>query len=204
MDDKTGIEKFTGNLATQTAFTAVAVSSGTILAALLPLLNNTLANERFKKRVEKELNEINAILLEQQEHLSSLSDNQFKLINEIVLTTLQTVDEEKLQYLKNSVKNTIAGKNENLDNATQLSRILRDISSKEIVFLIKNREYKYITFDENTKATEDLGLNPNSEDGVIATGLISLGLIIPGPDLWQGQKYIYSLLVKELVTIVLT
>jgi len=204
MDEETGLEKFTGNLTTEVALTAVAVSSGAILAALLPLLNNTLASGRFKKRVENSLNEINAMLIEQQEYINNINDNQFKLINEVVLTTLQTVDENKIRYLKSVVKNIITGQAGNLDNATQLSRIIRDISEKEIGFLIKNREYKYITFDENTKAAEDLGLNPNSEDGVIVTGLISLGLIIPGPDEWVGQKYIYSPLVKELVTLVLT
>lgn len=203
MDDETGLEKLTGNLLTETALTAIAVSSGAIHAALLPLLANTLASNRYKKRVENTLNDYNKILMQHEAALKNINDNQFKLINEIVLTNLQTVNEKKIEYLKTAVKNIISGQLDKSTHTTQLSRVIRDISAKEISFLINNRDYKYITFDPETTEEEDLGVDPITEDGTVATGLISLGLIIPGPDVWDGQKYIYSPLVRELIIAVL-
>ena len=96
------LEKVTGNLITESILTLTVAVSGIQVAALLPLLSNTLAEGRYKKRIQAFTDEINKTLKQYEQQLKNLSDGQYKLINETILAVLQTTNSNKLKYLKNT------------------------------------------------------------------------------------------------------
>lgn len=84
------LEKVSGSLLTEIGATTLAAYVGTPLAALLPVLSNSIANGRHRKRVEKALSEINQKFKEYEEQINNLTDSQYKIINEAILAILQT------------------------------------------------------------------------------------------------------------------
>lgn len=161
------IEKIAGHSAVESALTVVAALAGGPVAPLLPILAKSLASERQKERVEQCLRDIDEVLIAQGDAIKNLSDHQYKLINETVLTTLHTTNLEKLKYLRQVVKNTLNFK-ELLDaEAVVLSRVIRDISAEEIKFLLENFQNQRIqvgSLDENVPNT--LVVNLGGEAGV--------------------------------------
>jgi hypothetical protein len=197
------LEKVSGSLPTGAAATALATYVGTPLAALLPVLSQALASERHKKRVEKDLKDINRILTCHEDKLKELSDSQYKTINEIILTILQTTEQEKIEYLKTAVKNTF--KQDRLTNsvATLISRILRDITLDEITFLLRNAECSRIIFSGQPMNDRELSIDVHSKEGAIVSGLISLGLMVPGTATFDDiGRYQYSPLVSDVIDII--
>ena len=94
------LEKITGSLPVQGSLAVVAALSGGPLAALLPVLATTLASQRQAKRIEAAISQIQDALRGQEEYLEQMSDAQYKLINEAVLTILHTTDDNKIALLK--------------------------------------------------------------------------------------------------------
>ena len=144
-------EKVSGNLTTSLAVTAIGSITAGPLGAILGVLVNTLANGRYKQRVEGTLQELAVSFKELEKKIDSISDAQYKLINESLVTIHQTIEEEKLSYLKNSIYNAIALENITHHQASIISRIIRDISAREAKFLIErkfnNEEYASICLD---------------------------------------------------------
>jgi hypothetical protein len=202
MDKPTLIEKHAGSVVAQGALAALAAQVATPLAALLPVLANSLAAERHKKRVENALSEIDAQLREHSDVLQSLSDDQFKFVNEVVLAVLQTTEDEKLAYLKRAISNGLRT-DADLGYSAQLSRILRDIAAAEIRFLIENFQFERIVFDVEPGTDRGLRVNGGSSQEIAVTGLIALGLIVPaGSTIKTSGAYRFSLLVAKLVALV--
>lgn len=131
-------EKVTNSLVTSLGVTAVASYAAGPLGAILALLVNTLANDRYKIRVEETLNDIFKMLDEVSDKINQISDAQYKLINETLVTIHQTVEEEKLSFLKNAVRHTIDLESISHYEASIVSRVIRDISAREAKFLINN------------------------------------------------------------------
>lgn len=75
------LEKISGSLVTETALTGLAAYIGTPLAALLPVLNGSLASSRHAKRIENSLCEITEKLQEYEDKIKNISDSKYKLIN---------------------------------------------------------------------------------------------------------------------------
>ncbi len=197
------LEKVSGSLLTGTAATALAAYVGTPLSALLPVLSQALASERHKERVEKSLIDINQILVCHENKLKELSDSQYKIINEIILTIMQTTEQEKIEYLKTAVKNTFKHNKLNISIATLISRILRDITLDEITFLIRNAKYSYLIFSGQPKNDHELSIDVHSKECAIVSGLISLGLMVPGAATFEDiGRYQYSPLVSDVVGII--
>lgn len=197
------LEKVSGSLLTGAAATALATYIGTPLAALLPVLSQTLASERHKKRVEKALKDINQILTRHEDRLKELSDSQYKIINEIILTILQTTEQEKIEYLKLAVKNTFKQDKLTISVATLISRILRDITLDEITFLLRNAECSRIIFSGQPMNDRELSIDVHSKEGAIVSGLISLGLMVPGAATFDDiGRYQYSPLVSDVIDII--
>lgn len=186
----------------QGALAALAAQVATPLAALLPVLANSLAAERHKKRVDKTLGEIDAQLRAHSDVLQSLSDDKFKFVNEVVLAVLQTTEDEKLAYLKQAISNGLRT-DADLGYSAQLSRILRDIAAAEIRFLIENFQFERIVFDVEPGTDRGLRVNGGSSQEVAVTGLIALGLIVPaGSTIKTSGAYRFSPLVAKLVALV--
>ena len=198
----TFLEKACDNVVGQATLTGLAAFTGTPIAALLPVLSNSLASGRHKKRVEEALEKINKSLLRQEKQIKNISDAQYKIINETILTALQTTESSKILYLQNVITFCITSDISDTI-ASQLSRIIRDISSEEIIFLNQNIHYKRILFMEDTGFDLDLYIEPNSNESVIAAGLISLGLLIPStPTIDNIGSYVFSKVSKKLLEMV--
>lgn len=201
----TKIETIAGSHVTESGLTLVGVVSGVPLAALLPVLSNSLASGRHKKRVEEALAEISSTLDAQAEIVRNLTDSQYKLINEIVLTILQTTSAPKLKYLRNVVQNGLQMPELEHQEATVLSRIIRDISAEEVDFLVRNFSYKKIQLGITTSDSplpEVLRVSADGRDELIVSGLMSLGLVITaGPTIGDSGLFKFSSGVAKLIAL---
>ena len=150
----------------------------------------SLAAGRQQQRVEATLIAIQKTLTEHSEALFRISDEQYKLINEVVLAVLQTTQQEKLDYLRNAIRNSLSVPNFSAHEAVALSRIIRDISAEEAALLIRLFAFEGIQLVDE-KADKDpmstiFRLSPSSPDATQVTGLLSLGLLLPPQSSWGG------------------
>lgn len=205
--DPSALERTTGNVVTESALTLLAAVAGGPLAPLLPVLAKSLAAERQKARVEQALSEINQVLQNHEADIRALNDAQYKIINETVLALLQTTHTEKLKFLRYAVENVLTIPEILPDEAVILSRIVRDISAEEATFLIRTFSYAGIllfALKEGQKPTLDdvLFVDPKSKDSLIVSGLLALGLLVPGDTTYGGPNILrYSALVAKLIAL---
>ena len=186
MERKSTLEKLSDSLPAKITTTALAAFSGNPLAVFLPILTNTLAGSRHKERVEKAIIEIEKILKDHEEKIQYLSDAQYKIISETILTIFQTIDEAKLEYLKRAIKNSLLYSDISPHDAERISRIIRDISTAEAKFLIKSKSYEFFLVGNKTKnPKKTLRLERGSTEAKIVDGLASLGLLLIGGETWN-------------------
>lgn len=197
------LEKISVSLPAVSTATVLATYVGTPLAALLPVLSQAIASERHNKRVEKALEEIDLVLTQQEQRLKELSDSQYKLINEVILTVLQTTEQEKIEFLKTAIRNTLNQEQMPISTATLISRILRDITVDELLFLRKYSSISRIIFSGQPMNNQELLVDVHSTEGGIVSGLISLGLMVPGAATFDDVgRYQFSDLVRSVVEII--
>jgi len=184
------LEKAAGSLPVEVALTAIAAAAGTPLAALLPALGKSLASERQKQRVETTLREMNEVLLKHEAQLATLTDQQYKFINEAVLALLHTTNESKMGFLRNVVHNSLSASELPDQEAVFLSRVVRDISTEEAQFLIANFGYERIWLNESEPAENKrstLAVKPSTPSGQVALGLLTLGLLTTAEPTWDDS-----------------
>lgn len=175
------LERVAGSTTAEVAMTTIAALAGGVLAPFLPVLTNTLAASRQSKRVEQALEQISTLLTDQGDRLNKISDNQYKLVNEALLALLQTSDLAKIELLKSAIKNTINLDDESTFDSYQLSRLLRDISVQEVIFLREKFGVDRISLviQETKTPHSHLEIRIDTEDGRLAAGLMSLGILAP-------------------------
>lgn len=199
------LERIAGNVVAEAALTALAASVETPLAALLPVLGKSLAAERQKERVEATLREMNDVLEAHEQQLKELNDQQFKLVNEVLLTLLHTTSEGKMALLRNAVQNGLTATELPSQDAVFLSRIIRDISFEEACFLLHNFDYERIWLNESSyegEGRKTLVVKPSSPDGHIVLGLVTLGLITTAEPTYDDSGLLkYSPLVAKLIAL---
>lgn len=198
----TRLEKVAGSLPVEVTATVIAALAGGPLAAILPVLAKSLASERQKLRIENFLLEISRVLEAHEEMLRNVSDAQYKLINEAILAALQTTQAEKLALLKRAVRRSLDLKDLEFQEAVSLSRIIRDISVEEVMFVVNNCSYHGISVAAPGTPAEDgiLQVRPGSRDELLVSGLLSLGVLTPGqPTL--GQILGFSRITPKLVAL---
>ena len=184
------LEKAAGCLPTQAALTAIATVAGTPLAALLPVLGNSLAAERQRQRVEATLQEMNDVLVKHEALLATLTDQQYKFINEATLALLHTTNEHKMALLRNVVQNSLSASTLPDQEAVFLSRIIRDISAEEAEVLVANFAYERIWLNESNPADRErstLAVKPNTPSGQVVLGLCTLGLVAAAEPTWDDS-----------------
>lgn len=205
MKPKTKLEKVAGSLVTESALTILSVVTSSPLAALLPVLTKSLASERHRQRVEDALADISTVLECYSEVLRNLTDSQYKLINETVLTILQTTSLEKLKYLQNVVQNGLQAADLSQQDVTVLSRVIRDISAEEVDFLCRNFSYQRIQLgvtSGDVLSDTVLTVSAGGQDELLISGLISLGLIISaGPTMDDSGLLRFSNGVPKLIAL---
>ena len=201
----TAIEKIVGSLPAEAALTVVAAYAAGPLAALLPVLSNSLAAQRQQTRVEAALREIQQVLAEQQAKIRDLSDEQYKIINETVLALLHTTQVEKLMYLRRVVQNALTYRDVNPQEAVLLSRIVRDISSQETEFLLRAFAFNGVQITASTVQDEVnpnvFRVNPSSTEALSVSGLLSLGLLHSPETGWDGGTMRFTSIVAKLIAL---
>ena len=79
------------------------------------------------------------------------------------------------------------------------------MSAKEATFLIDYIHFDRIQLNETTSGSTTANVflaNPSSEDGMVVTGLISLGLLIPAEPTWDNSGFHrWSSTVRPLVAL---
>jgi hypothetical protein len=198
------LERASGSLATEAGLTVIGTIAGGALAPLLPILAKSLASARQQKRVEASLREISAILESHEQELLNLTDEQYKIINETVLTILQTTQDEKLKYLRAVIEKTLVESEILPEEASILSRIIRDISAEEIVFLQTACCYEGVTINESPQPQDEpmnkfLYVNPASQEALFVSGYLSLGLIVAGSPSWDFTPLRFTRIVASLL-----
>ena len=178
----TALERISGSALTEAAATAFAAHIGGPLVALLPVLGKSLASERQRKRVEQCLSEINTLLDQQAQAVRDLSDAQYKLINETILTLFHTTDSAKLKHLRAVVQNALSEPKLEPLEAAVLSRIVRDISAEEVAFLVRAYRYEAVrlTRTVETEESDVLKVLLSAPEARCVSGLISLGILASG------------------------
>ena len=199
------LEKAAGSLAVEATLTAVAAAAGTPLAALLPVLAKCLASDRQKQRVEATLRDMNEFLLKHETQLATLTDQQYKFINEAVLSLLHTTNESKMRFLRSVVQNGLFASELKDQEAIFLSRIIRDISAEEAQFIIANFSYERIWLNESDPGESQqstLAVRPSTPDGQVALGLLTLGLLTTAEPTWEESGLLrFTPLVAKLITL---
>lgn len=199
------IETVAGSLVTESVLTAVAVSAGTPIAALLPILSKSLAAERQKTRVESALTKIDEILQRHENLLATITDQQYKFINETILALLFTTSQEKMVMLGNVIENGLHAGHIPDQEAVFLSRIVRDISADEANFLLMNFSYDRIWLNETPQGETEINtltVSPTSADGHIVLGLVTLGLVVVAEPTWDDSGLLrYSPMVAKLIAL---
>ena len=206
-EKESGVERVAGSLVAQGAAAALAAYAGTMSAALLPVLASSLADGRHKARMEKQLRQITEELERVSEKVKNISDEGYKLINEMILTVLQTTDEKKLEYLRNAIVNGVSLEQMEHVDSYQLSRTIRDISAEELAFIIEYSGYDEIMMGTIVGAVQVKGRVFQLKEGSpllkLFTGLISLGVIVPkGSSADDLGRYVFSPLASTLANLV--
>lgn len=188
------LELFTGSPLSSAAVTALATHIGGPLAAVIPSLVGSLASCRHQERVAAAIADISECLSRQEEKIQNLTDEQYKLANELYLALLQTTHAAKIEYLKKAIKRTVDTPDIGAQEATVLSRTIRDISSEEVDFLTKIFHYKHIcmrTPDPNNTERDVYCIAHDGKESILVAGLIALGILIPGTITLSGGSNLY-------------
>ncbi|MFA6013469.1 MAG: hypothetical protein WC742_00250 [Gallionellaceae bacterium] len=186
------------------AFFAATTPYVPIAVMFLPILCDSFAQGRHQKRIEKAINDLNRELEVQRAIIDNLSDAQFKFINETILTFLQTMEEEKLAYLKHAIRVCVTASDMTHIEASVLSRIIRDISVDEIRLLTSNSGYGGIVIvrsdNETDYAQHHAMLQDTPANNTLVSGLISLGLVVLDDNVF-GNTYRFTPIVKKLLAL---
>lgn len=204
LNPPTALEKVADSAVTEAALTVVSVLEGGPLAPLLPILAKSLAAKRQTGRTETALAHIDAALRAHEGRLTALSDEKYKLVNEIVLAVLHTTSIEKLAYLQRAVLNALAMPDLLPQDAAVLGRVVRDISAEEAAFLIQNFRYERIklAIGEGEDQQRVLTVSPSSEEGIVVAGLISMGLLVFAGTTYDGSGLMrFSPVVAKLIAL---
>lgn len=198
------LERAAGHISTEVALTAVGALAGGPLAALLPVLGKSLAAERQKARVEAALHDIDQVLHSHADALRTLSDGQYKIVNEAILALLHTTSEEKMAHLRRVVRNALRMPKVASQESVVLSRIVRDISADEARFLVANFGFERVQVasadvDHKMKV---LNVKPGSSEALVVTGLVSLGLLEAAEPTWDESGLLrYSSVTAKLIAL---
>jgi hypothetical protein len=158
----------------------VAALTGGPLTALLPVLADTLASQRQSIRVTEALAQITTSLQALGDRLNVLTDPQYKVINETVLTLFQTTSEGKVALLRHVIRNTTLAPDLTDFEATALSRLVRDLSAEECEFIRKYFGYGRVALvTQETKVSDRaIEFRTDSREGSLVAGLTSLGVLM--------------------------
>lgn len=190
--------------ATAAAGAAVATMAATTLLPLLPILAKSLAAGRQERRIARNLAAIEQVLIQHDDKLERLSDEQYALINEIVLAAMGSTNDTKLAYLQNAVQNALALSELPPQEAVVLGRVVRDMSADEARFLMDHHSAERISIGgaDIASALNHYCVDPNSNEALCVYGLLSLGVLTPGEAMYDTMGMLgFSRLAPKLIAL---
>ncbi len=199
--EPTMLEKVVSSLPVKGAANTVAVLGATVtpFAAFIPFLVETLASGRQAQRLELMFQELTALMEENTERLKDITDDQYKVVNEAISAAFYTVDQDKIELLKRAASNAFLNPDVVAQLSDPLSRVIRDISTAEAVFVIRNFGYELIVVSGPPLGANTLVIKPNSTEEIILSGLINLGLLYSKKSRWDVVAFEWSPLVVKLI-----
>lgn len=143
--------------------------------------------------MEEELDKINTILSAHRHRLNTLTDPQYKLMNEIVLAILQNTEDEKVKYLRRAVAAGLECTEINHTIAAQVSRALRDMTAGELAFAVENVHKTIIIGPvSNGDGANEKIVDRYSDEMVYVSGLLGLGVLSPaGSTFDDAGRYVF-------------
>ncbi|MCW3479746.1 hypothetical protein OL229_09245 [Neisseriaceae bacterium JH1-16] len=118
---------------------------------------------------------------------TELSLRQLEMVAALVRTTTQTLDTEKLAYLRECLVNVCL--DSNLNNEEVAVRLIRDITTKEIAFLVATIKFGHITSSEQKAKEQGWYYIKDEDDSALATGLASLGLLFRRDAIYEWYRF---------------
>jgi hypothetical protein len=205
MDDVTPLEKITSNVAIKGAANTIAILGATItpLAAFVPFLVDTLASGRQGERLERMFAELNAITAAHSKKFKELSDDQYKVVNEAISAAFYTINQDKLDLLKRAAANALLDGEAVSQVSDALSRAIRDMSAAEAAFITQNFKYEMFIVTDDTEVMKGaMAIRPRSEEEIMLSGLINLGLLYSKAPRWDIVAFEWSPLVVKLIRLI--
>lgn len=205
MNEATSLEKFTSNIGIKGAANTVAVIGATItpLAAFVPFLVDALASGRQGERLERMFCELTAITTAHSEKLKNLSDDQYKIVSEVISAAFYTINQDKLDLLKRAAANALLDGEAVSQVSDALSRAIRDISASEASFIMQNFKYEMFIITNDTEVLDGaMAIRPRSNDEIILSGLLNLGLLYSKAPRWDIITFEWSPLVVKLIRLI--
>jgi anti-sigma28 factor (negative regulator of flagellin synthesis) len=174
--EKASDSPLTTGLAAITA-AALAPTPFGLLASLVPAFSGVPAARRFKRRIEEALADLNEFLQEQKAQLQILTDAQYEFVAATLQTLLETTDQEKIELLKNAIRNGIQEPFE-MSEAKMASRILRDLSYEEAKFAIAHISEGRFSIWDPPDAQGEFSVKPDTKERLLVAGLVSVGVLM--------------------------
>lgn len=202
MTEPTMLEKVISSLPVKGVANTVGILGATVtpFAAFIPFLVDTLASGRQAQRLELMFQELKALMEKNAERLKDLTDDQYKVVNEAISAAFYTVNQDKIELLKRAASNAFLNPDAVAQLSDPLSRVIRDISAAEAVFVVRNFGYELIVVSDGPPSGADtLVIKPNSTEEIILSGLINLGLLYSKKTRWNLVAFEWSPLVAKLI-----
>jgi hypothetical protein len=172
----TALEQVASHPAVTAAATAVAAGASVGAAMFLPILTGTLAARRHEERLAKFINDVSDDLRGLEQRLDEMSDAQYQLVGDAVACAFQTINQEKLDYLRHVIRNSLSV---DIDpfNYAHVARVIRDVSADEAGLLMETSANPKVLTLDNHRLKRLFTLNPRGRNQPVLRGLISLGLV---------------------------
>ena len=203
--EQSWLEKVASNPLTKAAATTGAAFGSTVvpLAVFLPLLVDSLASGRQAKRLEAMFGDLQQLIEENSDKIKNMTDDQYKVVNEAISAAFYTINQEKLELLKRAAINATHDSESVKNVSDSLSRLIRDISPAEATFVIKNFSYEYFEVaSEVGWSDKAVAIKPNSDDEIVLSGLINIGLLYPKTSRADVIAYEWSPLAVKLISLI--
>ncbi|MEG2999009.1 MAG: hypothetical protein RR855_00520 [Comamonas sp.] len=172
-------------------------------AAAFPVLLNSLPAKRQTERFQEWQRKVSEDLVAMKDRLDQLTDEQYHLINEVISAASQTINPEKLAYLRSAVRNSPLLKDLASQEASLLARIVRDTSAQEADFISENFSYQYVFVSNVAREEADtLTVRENSNESLIVQGLEASGVLEFGMATAGGGNFLkFSQITPKLLVL---
>jgi hypothetical protein len=172
------IEELAGSPAAAIGTTALAAgfAVATPIAIFLPPLMACWAGLRQQERLNSFIVGTTESLNRHEAQLNEISETQFQMISEAVVSALHTVDARKLDMLRHWIDNSFEV-DVPAEQSAFVARAIRDISPEEAYFLLSLGQKPITTSNYEVDNTEYQYVDPDSKEYLAMVGLVSLGLL---------------------------